>query len=609
VQCLQALAKLEIHHASLQHKVYNRLLRPDAVSGLPARYLAHGLATFASLHKSRQSFANTTKTNKDQTEDFSFTTLCRAFMRRLRKKKVIEEATMDDLIRTLVATSDLLKLGAMMNMEDEASICGFTCLRRIFDLRTSVKEENDAIYYLTPNQFVGLISSWAIVADRRREDTVTEQLMDVCVEDGVLRDCNMDQLVSIVHAVQKLDTANHSQFAKAAGRRFGELVNQSNDDGYRDMNPKLVSEILRWPILAHRRDKNILRSYIYPSLDLFSQASFLSNCNLEETSNFLWFLSSTKTFDEKCLVNIGSHLLEPAMVEGSSPKIASRILATFTSLVASRTDVSSDALVCIHGDLFHGYGGHLLSYSLTPAEASSSLYAYAKASYRQDMGIFDHLVGLLASSRRICTPRQLSQCLWSCGRMAWWESHELQNDVEMFEGSSDVPYVADAKLVADELTRRVEELTPADIAQSIWALGRLDIRDKVMMSTFTHQATHHSSRFSAGQISNILWGMARTGQRDSEVIAKLTYQLTTRDIRASPIEASSSLFSLGKLNWRDEVVFDHLSSSILEQIDDTNAQSITNALWAYRTVGLPAPKRLLSKWATERIGSLSFLDE
>jgi hypothetical protein len=608
-QCLQALAKLEIQHSSLQHKIYERLLRSDAISGLPPKFLAHGLWTFASIQKKRSTNGEMDGTrSQEDIEGKSLRMLSRAFMRRLRKKKMLEEASTEDLTRALVATSHLLKLGAMAGMEDEAAIFGFTSLRWVLDRYKSAKVNNNTSL-LSTNQVVELISAWSVVTDSSREDTVIEQLMQVCVEDGVLRACTLSQLVSIVNAVQKLDVRNGANFAKVVGHRLLTLVEEHQHSGSaEDVKPSIVIEILRWPLLSYRREKEVLRPYINAALILFAQMDFLLECSVAEISNVLWFLSSTKSFDKDVLHAIGASLTEPVMVERSSPKMASRILATFTTLVATEKE-SSEALLLLQQDLFHSYGGHLLSSTLTPAEISSSLYAYAKASYLQDMGIFDHLVGLLASSRRVCTSRQLSQSLWSCGKMAVWESHENQDGI--LEGNLDVPYLLDAKLVADELACRVEELTPTDIAQCIWAIGRLDIRDDAMMSSFLYQATQHCTEFSSGQITNILWGMAQTNRRDKEVISTLLFQLTKNDVCASPVEASSALFSLAKLGWCDKTVFDHLSGLMMEQIEIANAQSVANALWAYKSVGLPVPQKLLNTWATETIGlkNLNFLGE
>ncbi|KAG7347816.1 hypothetical protein IV203_016521 [Nitzschia inconspicua] len=605
VQCLQAITKLDIRQSSLQQKIYERLLRPDAISKLPARFLAHGLSTFASTQQPR-STADTAADKARDDQSTSIKLLSRAFMRRLRKKKVLEEATVDDLTRALVATSSLLKLGTMESMEDEVAIFGFTSLRRALDLHLAMKKENGSTLLMT-SQVVDLITSWSVLTDRNREDTVIDHLMQVCVEDGVLQSCTTRQLVSIINAVQKLDVTDRSQLAEAVGNRFLTLAEaQTKAQRSDEINPTFVNELLRWSILNHRKEKEVQRPYIEAALILFQQKTFLSRCSVAEISNFLWFLSSTRTFNEGVVKTIGSQLLDPDLVDSSSANIASRILATFTSLVSLAKTPPSDTVLQIQDDLFHSYGGHLLTSSLTPAEISSSLYAYAKASYLHDMGIFDHLVGLLASSRRVCTSRQLSQSLWSCGKMAVWENYNLINGAETPELHHDVPYLLDAKLVAAELIHRVKDLTTADISQTIWALGRLHIQDDAMLSAFIRQAMEHSSELSSGQISNILWGMAETRQRNTDVISKLSLRLTKKEVYTSPMEASSALFSLGKLDWYDEVVFEKLSNTILEQIEDTNAQSIANALWAYRTVGLPAPQKLLNTWATEKLGLQNF---
>jgi hypothetical protein len=605
VQCLQAMATLQMgrsHSSSvlLQAKIYERLLKPDAVSMLPAKFLAHGLSSLASIEKNEVRVLKTCIDDQCHEKSDDIKMLARAFMRRLRKQKVIRDATMDDLTRALVATSDLVDLGAMTGMEDETAIFGFSSLRRVLELHHTAIEHNGESE-LTTEQVVDLIASWSVLTDSTREDTVIDQLLQVCVEEDLLRNCSVDQLVSIFHAVQKIDVANHVELTAAVGEQLLRLASESKTSDRNTVRPNSIREILRWPTLTNRRNKKVLRPYLDASSILFTDDSFLAGCSVGEISNFLWFLSSAHSRDDDVLLHLGTRLMDPDVVDDCSPKMASRILAAFTSLVESGNMATSDKLMEMKRELFHKYGGHLLSSSLSPAEISSSLHAYAKANYLQDMGIFDHLVNLLASSRHECSTRQLSQSLWSCGKMIAWERMEVNEEGIMSEQPSP-PYLPGAMAVAEELSGRVEELSSSDIAQTIWALGKLGLQEHFLISSFAHVAIEHSTEFTSGQITNILWGMAQTEHNDPRLISTLLDQLTSQHSHPSSKEAASALFSLGKLNWKDEVVFDHLSQAMINQIEDTNAQSITNALWAYRTVHLPPPQSLLDTWAIEKLG-------
>ena len=80
-------------------------------------------------------------------------------MRRLRKQKVREEATIDDLIRALVATNRLLQNMAHgsdvivnVNVKKEASIFAYTTLQSILDQQQSTG------YVLTSQQISDMIS-------------------------------------------------------------------------------------------------------------------------------------------------------------------------------------------------------------------------------------------------------------------------------------------------------------------------------------------------------------------------------------------------------------------------------------------------------------------
>jgi hypothetical protein len=615
VQCLQAMAKLDIDHTVLQSNIISRLLKPDAVSTIPARFLAHGLWALASFQSTKRKAKAATKSSNEKKfrRDYSIEDdegddtvnnnndtmrLSRAFMRRLRKQKVAQEASVEDMCRGLAATRDLLNLGAMTNMEDEAAIFGFTCLRTILERKNSTSPS----LLMNPTQMTDMISSWATLSDQNREDTVIADLLQICIDDDTIKECNIGQLELIIRSIRKLNVRNHAEVTKSVGERFLNVVEENQYSNFENVYPRSTNEILRWPALVHRKNKSVMEPFINTASLLFTKRSFLERSTVEEIANFLWFLSITRNFDENILSNIGECLLKPEMVDACSPKMASRILATFTSLVVLNEESSSESLTDLKQDLFYSYGGLLLSQSLSPAEISSSLYAYAKANYVQDMGVFDHLVKLLASSMHICSPRQLSQTLWSCGKMIKWERQERLLPEEQNIKKEDPPYLDDALTIMKELSSRVEDLSPADVAQIIWAMGRLEIQDDKLMSIFANRVVDICSSMNSAEVSNVLWGIVRVRYKDRILIESLSDRLTTKDIRISPQEAASVLFSMGKLSWKDEHLFGKLSTIMIDQIQDVNAQSIANTLWAFQAIRIRAPRELLNIWAITRLG-------
>eukprot|EP00536_Pseudo-nitzschia_multiseries_P000709 jgi/Psemu1/179380/e_gw1.9.72.1 len=233
VQCLQAMAKLEIDHPSLYNKICQRLLKPDAVSKIPARFLSHGLSALAAFQttKSQENASTSTTTEWDigelggdnKSNDESKNAihkdtmrLSRAFMRRMRKQKVAEEASVDDMCRALVATRDLLDLGAMENMEDEAAMFGFTGLRTILETCKSSQDTN----LLNPTQVTNMITSWASLSDQSREDTVIEDLLQICIDDVIIKGCSVAQLERIIRSIRKLNVANHAEVTRCVGERL-----------------------------------------------------------------------------------------------------------------------------------------------------------------------------------------------------------------------------------------------------------------------------------------------------------------------------------------------------------------------------------------------------
>ena len=619
VQCLQAMAKLDIEHSSLYDKIVQRLLKPDALAKLPARFLAHGLSALATFQtsKANRNAANSSLhwknggqndikgINGNKETDMN-ARLSRAFMRRLRKPKVKKEASIDDMFRALVATRDLFDLGAMTNMEDDAAIFGFTSLHSILAMRKNsqtLDKSSSPSLLLTPTQVTDMITSWAILSDQRQEDTVIDELLQIWTHDEILERCSIGQMESILHSIRKLNAANNAEVTRRVGERLLVLIEENEASYFQNIYPDFGVEILRWPVFAHRRNNTVMEPFINTAFLLFSSKTFLERSSVKEISNFLWFLSIVECFDEDILLNIGNCLLEESMVDDCSPSIASRILATFTSLLVLEKTHSSESLMELKQDLFYSYGGHLLSSKLSRAEISSALYAYAKANYVQDRGVFDHLVNLLASSREKCSSRQLSQTIWSCGKMIAWERQEMELLDDEDAVMEEPPYLENALNIAIELSTRAEELSPKDVAQIFWGIGRLEILNDELSSAFGNRTIEISSYMNAAEVSNVLWGIAKVQFRDGKLIGSLSDRLAADDVRiSSPRVASSILFSLGRLQWKDEIVFQKLSKAMIDQIQDVNAQSVANTLWAFRATRMRPPRELLDTWAVARLG-------
>jgi hypothetical protein len=622
VQCLQAMAKLDIDHPSLWKKICRKLLKGDVLPRIPTRFLAYGLsaiATFQTAKANREASKlstywiydeqnNIKEINDNEEINTDMILLSRAFMRRLRKPKVAKEARVEDMCRALVAASTLLDLGVMTTMEDDAAMFGFASLRTILEMRENTQDNHKTSspspppsppsLLLTPTQVTDMISSWASLNDKKRDDTVIGELLQICADDKILEQCRVVQLERIVQSMRKLNVGNNAEVARRVGERFLALA---KENAY--IYPDYAIKILRWPVLDHRRNDTVMEPFIKTALLLLSKKSFLERSSVKEISNFLWFLSIAHRFDEEILLSIGNCLLEDDMVDDCSPNTASRILTTFTSLLALEEDHSSESLNELKQDLFYSYGGHLLSSKLSPAAISNALCAYANANYVQDRGVFDHLVNLLASLKEKSSSRQLSESLWSCGKIIAWERQEMELLYDEDSEMEDPPYLENALKIAKELSTRAEELSPSDVAQIFWGIGRLEIEDDELVSVFANRTIEISSSMNSVEVSNVLWGIAKVQFRDGKLVGSLSDRLAADDIIiSSPQVASSILFSLGRLQWKDETVYQKLSKIMIDQIQDVNAQSVANTLWAFRVVRLSPPQELLNTWAITRLG-------
>ncbi len=143
--------------------------------------------------------------------------------------------------------------------------------------------------------------------------------------------------------------------------------------------------------------------------------------------------------------------------------------------------------------------------------------------------------------------------------------------------------------------------------QSIWAMGRLRLSDRVLIDEMGEIASCMHASLNAREIANTVWGLSKVDYQESEVISKIVRRIMSPHIskECTAQEASMLLFALGKLQIREEealVLFSSLSMILKRQLNDATSQSIFNALWAHEVVGIAPPPELLSTWAHDRLG-------
>jgi hypothetical protein len=556
VECLESLATLQLHSTTLIGRMCGRLKQGDALGILDARHLSRGLKSVVVLEH--------VENNKG---------LIKGLLRRLRKQTVRQKATVADICRALYAARCLIRIVDESDDDEtlhvDANIMVHTLLREVHR-RPAV----GAMYSrsLTAGQ-VAEITMAASAFQVNATNPVFDHIIDnsLCQE-PVLERATVPDIARILLSMERLKLSRYHLAVQKLGIRFLNLVQTV------PMEARSANTILRSAVLMHGRDRAVMEPFTEAATLLISEspkggdASFLSACSHVELSNFAWFLSKVRCYDEEALVALANRILEPDILESCSPKSACRVLSSFTDLIETFADEGSEIRSLLL-QLFHGLGPLLLSAQLAPAEISASLLAYAKASYIQDMGIFDHLVHHLKSRLEDCSIRQVTEGLWACGKMMAWESD--QNG----EPGSGPPYLKASREFATFLASRAAQLTAKDVSQAMWACGRLGVAadDWKVVCALAHRARQVSPDCTPCEVANMLWGLSKVGYNDQGVISALTDRMMDLDPTAQ--EAAAVMFSLGRMEMRDEVVFSSMSNFMMEQLESASAQSIANALF------------------------------
>ena len=601
------------------------------------------------LTPSDMSIVLTTLSAKNRPLQSEEANLAISLMRRFRKQAVRQSSSSLHLLRALHSVA---KIGVRRSENEhatdqtrkiatEANLMAYTTFKGILQSESVADKSSPSLKLLHISNMLSSVSSLHLLKD---EDASLRKLWQSFLQKqstDLLTCVSVDELARFVRTVEaskSSDLALPSWMMVRVGERFLEATRNSN--GKESSNvPEAANTILRCAALEWGHNATVMKPFQLVSCLLFTDGQFLARSEAPYLTNYMSFLDKSKynlhelanmiTAKDDPLVTVADRILKQDVSDSVTPAQASRILSSFTSVLTTRSsnresgvddfNASTASENTIIMQLFHNLGGHLLTSSqeeLSPRDISSALCAYAKASYALDMGIFDHLAESLASRISECTVRQATQSLWACGKMAAWElqSEEQDEDVDTTNAQSQAPpYLSSASEFANFLSLNQREMTSKDVAQTIWALGRLDSVNSgdydfsLKVGAFLPRARELTPQLTSPEIANILWGISQTGWRDCRSsVESFTERLIelhhSPSGRISPWEAATAMLALGRMQIVNEELFEALSDDILEQLDTTSAQAIANALWAYRSLHVSPPAKLLDCWAIERLG-------
>jgi hypothetical protein len=414
------------------------------------------------------------------------------------------------------------------------------------------------------------------------------------------------------------------------GDKFMDLVVQHKEQSRWACDPRTLATILRSGVMMFQGPSIATTSMLDAATVLILEDtnkgeedegwdyhSFLSSCNEFEVSNCLFAFATAKRFDQGVFNSLADQMMEDDIISSCTPSSASRTMWSCSMLLSLDNAGSCENHYKLV-DLFHQLSPVLLSSSLSSTDISSAMWAMAKSEYVIDRGIFDQLAESMASDEILkqSNTRLVSQALWSCGKMIEFEYQksiaEIQVGSDEFDESDNIalripPYVESAHKYVQFLTENRDQISPKQISQSIWAMGRLRLSDRVLIDEMGEIASCMHASLNAREIANTVWGLSKVDYQESEVISKIVRRIMSPHIskECTAQEASMLLFALGKLQIREEealVLFSSLSMILKRQLNDATSQSIFNALWAHEVVGIAPPPELLSTWAHDRLG-------
>lgn len=421
------------------------------------------------------------------------------------------------------------------------------------------------------------------------------------LEFNVLQSCTAQSIARILNCFSRLRFYDETVVV-ALGKRLLDIV-QSN--GSTKINEKTLVLILRSMVRLSRGSSRLGELYFEATRLLLmsevSTSSVVSSCDDYNLSMIAWCFAKGRYFDGDVLYIISKRMVEYDVISRCSPASASRMFKSVVSLCSlpEGKDSLNTFLKETIQILYERLGDVLLTKDLSGIDESSLMWAMAKSTYALDMGVFDHLSeSFTKSNLSKATTKQLAQALWACGKMFAFEDPLRTNHHP--------PYMNAALEIASNLSMRPNEMSPKDIAQSLWSLAKLKLHAPAIVEPFllTVKRRHLYNEFTSQEISNIVWALSKMEEEDCEFVKLLANTLLSGKIssQVKAQEAANMLYALAKLRIEDEKLYLDLSDILMKQVDSATSQAIANALWAHEQMDLIPPQKLFNKWAEKRLG-------
>jgi len=587
----------------------DRLAKGDAVGRLTGRQLVTLLWSYAIL-------------------DFPHPRMMKAVMRRMRKTR--RELFASDIARALWSAARLVERlddKAELEQEDDGLDIASAQLREeaVVLFHTLSNELSPAsgdsakprLLDLTAGATADIVMS-SVTLEIGHEVPILSALSCHLRQPSVVKNCSLQDIARLLLSFHRLGLKEERETIRSLCNRFTELARTNDCDG------KTLNTVLRSVVMLGVADDASCASVFDVATLIINDAdrgmAMCSRCSEFEVSAIAWSFAKAKYVDDGVIRRLASRMM--ALTEDVSPSSISRMLWSYTVLLSLADDSHSDDNMPIDVGqrlaelretqylLFQSLSWVLLSEQLNPIDCTAAMWAMAQASYPLDLSVFDHLAESLARDDMLerSSTECISQALWSCGKMSTWEGLQQGHSGE----ASLAPYMASAEKYATNLLSRKEDMSPKDVAQTIWSLGKLS--ETIIIGEeykgFVSLAVCLANSFNGIEIASILYGLARLGyNEDDRVIDALVtsrFLETSVLARSTAREISSVMFSLGMMGHRNPKLFAKLSTAMMEgNVDETSSESIANALTAYEAVDMAPPRILFDRWASEKLGIMA----
>ncbi|KAG1658384.1 hypothetical protein FOA52_010062 [Chlamydomonas sp. UWO 241] len=208
--------------------------------------------------------------------------------------------------------------------------------------------------------------------------------------------------------------------------------------------------------------------------------------------------------------------------------------------------------------------------------------------------------GQMESGGRTLDPRQLTCLIKGCetadGLFSLAQQHHAWNYIHasaamaragnLLRGAHMSPAATSGVALLLRVAReQLPEMDAQGLANTLWAVSKLDVRDRAFVGAFKSEAQPKLAGFKAQELANTAYALAKLGHKDTGFMTMLLAEASTKLHSFDAQQLSNILWAMAKMGHRDENFVRLLLVAAAPKLASFTEQALSNTAWTLATRG------------------------